>query len=90
MGPSLTLLGEEAHMKKRSVPTLLYVDGTARRWAQAAIGSPDADLLSLCVCQWKRAASLVTLAAQESARTLRVAAPGDVIGARPPNTFGSR
>ena len=44
-------------MKKPSIPTLLYTDTSARRWIQAAITAPDADLECLCVWQWRQAAS---------------------------------
>jgi hypothetical protein len=67
-------------MTKPSVPTLLYVTTSARRWVEAAITTPDADLRSLCAWKWRRAASIAVSAAAENARMLRVdAVPGPML-----------
>jgi hypothetical protein len=70
---------QEADMTKRSFPTLLYAGTHARRWAQAALIIPDAELQNLCVWQWSQAASSAAAAAEENARTLRVGAFGDTL-----------
>jgi hypothetical protein len=59
-------------MMKRSVPALLYAGTSPRRWVQAAITTPDADLQNLCVWQWRRAAAIAASAGEENVRTLRV------------------
>jgi hypothetical protein len=66
-------------MTKPSVSTLLYATTGARRWVEAAISTPDADLRNLCARQWKRAASIAASAAAENARTLRVGAFCDAV-----------
>jgi hypothetical protein len=70
-------------MTKPSVPTLLYASTTARRWVEAAISTPDADLRNLCVWQWRRAASIAASAADENARMLRVGAFPDAVPGPP-------
>jgi hypothetical protein len=67
-------------MTKPSVPTLFYVNTSARRWVEAAITTPDADLRSLCAWRWRRAAAIAASAAGENARMLRVdAVPGPML-----------
>jgi hypothetical protein len=70
-------------MTKPSVPTLLYATTGARRWVEAAISTPDADLRNLCAWQWRRAASTAASAAAENARTLRVGAFRDAVPGAP-------
>jgi hypothetical protein len=55
-------------MTRRSDRTLLYAGISARRWVQAAIATPDADLHNLCVGRWRRAASIAAEAPRLSRR----------------------
>jgi hypothetical protein len=48
-------------MRKLSVPTLLYATTSARRWVEAAITTPDADLRDLCAWQWRRATKMMAI-----------------------------
>jgi hypothetical protein len=70
-------------MRKLSVPTLLYATTSARRWVEAAITTPDADLRNLCAWQWRRAASIAAIAAEENARMLRLGAVRDAVPGPP-------